>query len=441
MEIMDELIDSIGSKKRSSIKKNVTVMNSGYVGMLQPVDMYEVVPGDEIDLGMSYEVNLARCNGFNRNNMVADFYHIFVDYNLIWAKFEDYLWTTPAGANHPQKTIDLSTNTSDGTVLYYMCPQTAGATAQNVSYLPLRAYQKVWYDHFSEMWMKINGLSNPSSFFSTADGTDNTTSNLLRGTSIDNDYYDKLLTSIDSSGSISAPFTLATLQSQIIAERTLQLKKRYSNKIRDLISKLFNVPNTRPDTSIPIAAHRFMLNDMTVLNTSNTNQGSRVTSYYGASTSNAVKYTANRFGLVMVLGVIRPMEICATRNIDLLIDADYKNDAYGYFRPEAQGLAYKQLKVKHFDISQANPTDAMAAENLYDHLRAETNKARGHFSRSTSLENTIARLTGNTLLDYVYFKTDHFTNLFAENPQVTFKVRYNGDIKRAIKKDIQIATL
>lgn len=441
--LVSSAVENILSGDKSQINFNKSLFQSGYVGMLIPIDFVDVVPGDEVKLNNSYEVNLARCTGLVRNNLKVDFQVWYIPDYQILTSYESYLWNDAGLASDmPKYDIDLADNNDATKVDYYMLPEHGSGLIQYVDARPLRRYQKIWFDKFAEPFIKLGGSSSSGSYYSTATGNDAATSHALRGTPVDNEYFNKLVASIDSSGTISAPFSLATLATQIIKERTTQLKKRYSARNRDLIMRLFNTKSDRTDMVKLVASHSFMLNEMKVLNTSATNTGSEVSKFTGYNNNNSIDtYIGAEFGCLVTTAVVRPIDTCLTRNVSLYLDADFNSDAYGYYRPEAQGLAYKQLKVKHFDISTGTPTDAIGAENLYDHIRYQINEAKGAFSRPDGLEKQMVSLKGSTLLDYSYYNTNHFTDLFAESPQVTFNVRTGGHINRCIKKNLEIVSL
>lgn len=446
MERIETILDQLSAGERSNISLSKSLFNSGYVGMLQPLDFIKVLPGDSFDFKGNYDIQLARCKGIVRNNLMAEIHYIFVPWELVWKDFYTYLWTdTGSGANLPVREFNLDNNTSDAYTPFYMLPQTAWIgddCLQNVDMRYMRAVQKVWYDHFAETYIKLTGLSDPSLYYSTASGTDSTTSTLLRGTPINNSYIDKLIASIENAGNITSPFNLQTLQAMMIKERTLQIKKKYGTRPRDLISKMFKVPNVNSETSRVIATHRFMLNEMQVLNTSNTDTGTSVSRFLGVNNNNDVKANfGNEFGVICVLGVVRPIDTCVTTNVSLYLDADFNNDAYGEFRPEAQGLALKQLKGKHLDALPDTSDAPIAAENIYDHLRYQLNEAKGHFSRAAYNEKEMVSLHGSVLLNFAYYDTTHFTDLFASNPQITFALRYSGGVNRAIKNTINLTAL
>lgn len=446
MDKLDSIINDLLLAQKSKISMAKTVFNSGYVGMLMPIDCFKVLPGDEINYQAHYDTTLARCTGIVANNMVVDFFHVYVPTTQVHKNYEEKLWEADGqGSYLPTRTIDLNDITSDTDALFYMLPKTTVGDGNNVliDMRTVRMYQKIWFDLFSQGYTKLVGGTVPSDFYSTDDGTDSTTTTTLRAMPINNQYIDQLIASITSSGTISAPFTIETLQKAIIAERTHYLKKKYSGKPRDLIKKLFRAKGERTDSVKLIAHHRYMMNEMQVLSTSETDTGKAVSRFVGYNNNNEVKYEVPaEFGYVMVLACVRPTDCCLSSNLPLIMDANYQNDAFADLRPEAQGLAYKQLYVKHFDLNQENATvTAIGAEQLWDHMRYPMNQAKGHYSRSDSLEKQIVALKGNSLLDFTYFNTTHFTDLFAENPQVRFKVTYTGNIDRVIKTNIEISTL
>ena len=250
-----------------------------------------------------------------------------------------------------------------------------------------------------------------------------------------NEYFKNLMTSITSSEAIAGGTTLQQLRDLIVKERFNILKKKLGYRMRDLIGKMFGVKPQPTDSVIPIATHVMTMDKVDVLNTAD-DQGDIVTRFRKVDFGgNKIQFTSPWFGIVFVTGSVTPIDIAVTRGLNPQYDNNFVKDAYGYYRPEAQGMAYKNLKLQHIDATSGMESNIGSA-SIYDELRAYYSVGKGHYSRPTGWEKEISTLNNWTSISVQslnYFDSTVFDPMFVEEQHIKFKLQFGGTINRPIK--------
>lgn len=169
--------------KHSLSHYHLTSMNQG---ALVPISMFEVLPGDTVQMSTSALVRMSPLVSPVMHPVHARIHHWYVPYRLIWNEFENFITGGPDGLNASVAPfIQLNTrNVLAGSLLnYFGVPINNYTTAVNISALPLRAYALIFNENYRDQDL-VSAI--PMSVSSGADGTTNLT---LQNVAWEKDYF------------------------------------------------------------------------------------------------------------------------------------------------------------------------------------------------------------------------------------------------------------
>ena len=116
---------------------------SARMGSLYPIAHLEVLPGDSIQMSTDALVRCAPLNTPVMHPVQVRIHHFYVPYRLLWDGWEKFI--TGEDTTPPPVT---STGTSTSDLRYYLgLPPRAGVP---VSAFPIRAYNKIWNEHYRD---------------------------------------------------------------------------------------------------------------------------------------------------------------------------------------------------------------------------------------------------------------------------------------------------
>lgn len=126
------------------------------MGMLVPVGLTEVLPGDTVQMSTSALIRVSPLAAPVMHPVTVRIHHFFVPHRIVWSSFEDFI-TGGADGNNADTVPNVAWNGSDlsGTLWdYYGLPTgqtwTGGTTQVNVSYLPLYGYNAIWNEFYRD---------------------------------------------------------------------------------------------------------------------------------------------------------------------------------------------------------------------------------------------------------------------------------------------------
>lgn len=160
---------------------NLTTMN---MGLVVPVGLTEVLPGDTIQQATSAFIRVTPLVAPVMHPVHVAIYHWYVPLRLIWDDFETFITGGEDGLDTSEyPTIEApDTGFSVGSLADHLgCP--TGVPNLVVSALPFRAYALIWNE-----WYRNQDTNSPTEL-STASGLDTTTSLFIRYKAWAKDYF------------------------------------------------------------------------------------------------------------------------------------------------------------------------------------------------------------------------------------------------------------
>lgn len=170
-------------KKRSKFNLSHTRQLSCDLGELVPIGCVEVMPGDRFDHTVQAMVRTQPLLAPLMHKIDVRVHHFFVPYRLIWDNWDDFITGGPTNTStpaFPTKAL-LVGDVAVGSLADYL--GIATGTAQTVSALPFRAYNRIWNE-----WFRDQDLETELTV-STADGVDATTPVALQTCAWGKDYF------------------------------------------------------------------------------------------------------------------------------------------------------------------------------------------------------------------------------------------------------------
>lgn len=155
------------------------------MGELIPCGMFEVLPGDTIQMATSALVRASPLLAPVMHPVHVLIHHWYVPYRLIWEDFEDFITGGPDGLDASvYPTIAFtSTNPARGTLGDYLGVPPAPAAGMSVSALPFRAYAAIWNEWYRDQDLQTELVIDENS------GADTTTNTTLQRRDWEKDYF------------------------------------------------------------------------------------------------------------------------------------------------------------------------------------------------------------------------------------------------------------
>lgn len=184
--------------KHSLSHYHLTSMNQG---KLVPISMFEVLPGDTIQMSTSALVRMSPLVAPVMHPVHAKIHHWFVPYRLLWDSWENFITGGPNGTDSSVRPYISVDNGFAGTLANYLGLPVGTYSALQISALPFRAYAKI----FNE-WYRDQDLVAPVGF-SDASGLDTTTNTTLLSPAWEKDYFTSARTTEQKGATASVPIT------------------------------------------------------------------------------------------------------------------------------------------------------------------------------------------------------------------------------------------
>lgn len=148
--------------QRSRFDRSHAVKTTFDAGMLIPIFVDEVLPGDTFDMDTTAFARMATALKPIMDNVYLDTHFFFVPYRLVWDDWVNFCGErdnpsdNPANYSVPQIPLTLSALNAGTLAQFFGIPLRPGVGAVNVSALPFRAYHLIWNE-----WYRDQNLQNP----------------------------------------------------------------------------------------------------------------------------------------------------------------------------------------------------------------------------------------------------------------------------------------
>lgn len=170
--------------KRSKHSLSHTKLFSCDMGELVPCGLFEVLPGDSIQMATSMLVRAAPLLSPIYHPVEIRLHHWFVPYRLIWDDFEDFITGGPNGTSTPVYPTRSSSGPAVGALTDYLGIP-SGSYSPNLEYsvLPFRAYAMIYNENYRDPDL------NAAVALQTTSGPDAVTNSTLQVCAWEKDYF------------------------------------------------------------------------------------------------------------------------------------------------------------------------------------------------------------------------------------------------------------
>lgn len=143
--------------QRSKFDRSHGLKTTFDAGLLIPIFVDEVLPGDTFTLNQTSFARLATPLKPLMDNLKLDTHFFFVPYRLIWDHWQEFMGERrdpdddPSIYSVPQTSINIANLAADSLPAYFGIPRNASATNPvSVSALPFRAYHLIWNEWYRD---------------------------------------------------------------------------------------------------------------------------------------------------------------------------------------------------------------------------------------------------------------------------------------------------
>lgn len=185
--------------KHSLSHYHLTSMNQGG---LVPIGMFEVLPGDTVQMSTSALVRMSPLVSPVMHPVHCRIHHFFVPFRLLWPGFEDFITGGPLGTDASVPPfVQLTASVAAGGLDNYLGIPVGTYTNFQFSAFPRRAYALIYNEFFRDQDLVAKvGLA-------TAGGLDVTTNDLLLNVAWEKDYFTSARATEQKGTTASVPLT------------------------------------------------------------------------------------------------------------------------------------------------------------------------------------------------------------------------------------------
>lgn len=170
-------------------------------GIIVPVGLFEVLPGDTIQGVSNILLRTSSLNAPLMHPYTVKLHHWYVPFRLVWDDWDEFITGFDKDGAASTKTYPTTTWSSPGygSLADHLGVPSDGGTARTTSALPVRAYQLIYNE-----WYRDQELQSAVTV-DTTDGTDSTTDKTLRSVNWEKDYFTTCRTSTQKGSEVTLP--------------------------------------------------------------------------------------------------------------------------------------------------------------------------------------------------------------------------------------------
>lgn len=417
-------------------------VSSSYLHALTPFFFKFIIPGDKFTFNNRYMVNFEPATGQVMGSFSLHVMQVFVPMWQIWKNFNKF-WNKGTGIISPVMSFNPTTNTDDTKLAYYIAPTGSYNADVGINALIHRAYTKSWYDLFAKKYLASLGvIPDPTDWYVDTDDVDTETQDNLLFTPFVSDYYNECTSSIraGTATSITAPFTLDDVKGAILADNFNNLAIKVGLRAQDFIDSVFGVKGKDNEQVDVVSYYSTKLTSSDTVNLAD-DQGKVITNTYGVSNNVNSVNEFNKFGVLLGLYWVSCDDFFYAKGMPVELTKAYTSNALSFFHPEAQGLAFDNIKKYNVNDNDTtvSSTYTLAYTEIYNSLRTPYNFALADYCRTAKRANQVPHFQSTNpaddVIDLTYPDNTSFSNLFANSGNhITFNARMQLSAERKVAK-------
>lgn len=171
--------------KRNKFSLSHYRLMTGNMGLLYPINVMEVLPGDTVQQATSLLIRCAPMLAPVMHPVRVRIHHWYVPHRLVWDDFEEFITGGPTGMD-TQTIPTLSSPATGGFAVGSLADHMGlptGVPSLPVSALPFRAYSLIYNEHYRDQDLS------PEVEIVTGDGPDNPDAYKLQNVAWEKDYF------------------------------------------------------------------------------------------------------------------------------------------------------------------------------------------------------------------------------------------------------------
>lgn len=366
------------------------------IGDIIPILCQEAVPTGEYKIAPRLNISFSPMNGPVFGQFKLKIRTFFVKLKDIWDNFPEHFATNDQVTYpNPFRTVDLNTiyTNDDHKLLRYIgLTASTDAYAKDLNWLPVRAYQKIYYEHYQKQFG--NSIETPE--YITTNGVDNTTPDIVA-----RDFYEldecnspanrmehsQTLGTIPTIDATVNPFTLQDVQNLIAKTKQASLAQKFAYRAQDFIDNLFGVDADRNRQAKLIYSKDEFFTFQNVTNVAaSANYPLGIQQSLGSANSNGdIYFEASEFGYIMTLVSVVPyLPNYGGNKYDMFAP----DDGYRYFNENFANVGYEPVKNRELCRNAAAFNEQVAGYvPIYDRYR------HGRNILGNTYQTTFAALT------------------------------------------------
>lgn len=459
--------------KRNKFSLSHTRLFSCNMGALIPCSMFEVLPGDTIQMSTSLLLRASALLAPVMHKIDVRIHHWYVPYRLIWDDFEDFITGGPDGLDATVYPTVIVNNPGLSTLEDYFGLPPSVASNREVSALPFRAYQTIWNENYRDQDLHAEVVVSHGS------GPDTTTSRVIEHVEWEKDYFtasrpweakgptitidspvtyshentthwktrnssdgslqtgntDNLVsettqaaiiknsvgTQLDPSGNLLAKLGIATLREGLAFQNYQENRARWGSRYTEYLRAAFGVRSSDARLQRPeyLGGGRNTIQFSEVLQTGVTTSGN--TAGVGTLRGHGINATrSNRFrrfieehGLVMTLMSVRPKAIYF-QGIERMWNRRTKED---FFQREFESLGQQAVLNREIYSAHTTPEGTFGYIDRYDEYRRQGSNVAGEFRTLLNYWHLAREFSSDPALNATFVSCVPTERVFTVNTQ------------------------
>lgn len=465
--------------KRNKFSRSHYNLLTCNMGELIPIYWDEVIPGDIWQHRTSALIRLNAQVYPVMHPVKVRIHHWYVPYRLLWEDYEDFFTGGNDGTETPGFPRMAPTGTvTAGELLNYLGLPVGTPTAQIFNAMPVRAYTKIYNDHYRDQDL-ITELT-----MSVASGVDGTTNRTLQNVSWEKDIFTTARTTTQRGSDLSIPLTgnadvvptgneqptfkftgdagpfamrstlsttnldwnsspsvtaqaewsdpkleadmssvsgvtLEDLRLAIGKQRYMEIMQRAGARYGEYARAIFGVNNPDARLQLPeyLGGGKQTIAFSEILATAegtNTEVGDQKGHGIAAIRTRRYRRFVPEHGIIMSLMSVVPRAIYA-HHIERQMNRNASTVKEDYFTPQLQGIGDDEILNNEVYALHSSPSGVFGYQNRYEEYRTKLSRVTAEMEESPNYNRHLARiLSGTPALNQSFIECSPSKRIFAD---------------------------